>query len=88
MAREGFSAKEKELMLLARETRIVITITGIHIRVYLKTLLIFLLAVKSFVELVRYIFTIPEVKMFLSERLSQDPLKNFFGCQRQRRGCT
>jgi len=33
MAREGFSAKEKELMLLARETRIVITITGIHIRV-------------------------------------------------------
>jgi len=42
--------------------------------------------VKSFLELVRYIFTIPGVKMFLSERLSQDPLENFFGCQRQRRG--
>ena len=41
---------------------------------------------KSFLELVRYIFTIPEVKCFLSERLSQDPLENFFGCQRQRRG--
>ena len=24
--------------------------------------------------------------MFLSERLSKDPLENFFGCQRQRRG--
>jgi len=39
--------------------------------------------VKSFLELVRYI---SGVKMFLSERLSQDPLENFFGCQRQRRG--
>lgn len=28
---EGFSAKEKELMLLARETRIGITITGMHV---------------------------------------------------------
>ena len=26
------------------------------------------------------------MKVFLSERLSQDPLENFFGCQRQRRG--
>jgi len=42
-AQEDFSAKEKELMLLARETRIGITITGIHIRVYLKTPLIFYL---------------------------------------------
>jgi len=46
----------------------------------------FVFTVKSFLELVRYIFTIPGVKMFLSERLSQDPLENFFGCQRQRRG--
>ena len=37
-----------------------------------------LFLVKSFVELVRYIFTIPGVKYFLSERLSQDPLENFF----------
>ena len=34
----------------------------------------------------RYIFTIPGVKYFLSERISQDPLENFFGCQRQRGG--
>ena len=31
MEREGFSAKDKELMLLAREIRIGITITGICI---------------------------------------------------------
>ena len=31
-----------------------------------------------------YIFKIPGVKFFLSERISQDPLENFFGCQRQR----
>ena len=45
-------------------------------------------AVKSFLELVRYIFTIPGVKFFLSERISQDPLENFFGCQRQRGGAS
>ena len=39
---------------------------------------------KSFIELLRYIFKIPGVKFFLSERLSQNPLENFFGCQRQR----
>ena len=27
---------------------------------------------------------IPGVKVFLSERISQDPLEKFFGCQRQR----
>ena len=40
--------------------------------------------VKPFIKLLRYIFRIPGVKFFLSERLSQDPLENFFGCQRQR----
>ena len=39
---------------------------------------------KSFVELVKYLFSIPGVKLFLSERLSQDSLENFFGTQRQR----
>lgn len=37
----------------------------------------------SFVELVRYLFQIPGVKVFLSRRLCQDPLEKFFGCQRQ-----
>ena len=35
-------------------------------------------------ELTKYIFKIPGVKFFLSERLSQDPIENFFGMQRQR----
>ena len=40
----------------------------------------------SFKELVQYIFTIPGVKSFLSQRLCQDPLERFFGLQRQRGG--
>lgn len=42
--------------------------------------------VRSFLELVPFLFTIPGVTCFLSERLSQDPLEKFFGCQRQRGG--
>ena len=46
--------------------------------------------VKSFVGLVRYLYSLPEVKdkklAFLSQNLCQDPLENFFGCQRQKRG--
>ena len=41
---------------------------------------------KSFVELVRHLFTIPGVDSFLSQRLCQDPLERFFGTQRQRGG--
>ena len=37
-------------------------------------------AVNSFVELVEYIFKIPGVDVFLSERLLQDPLEKFLGC--------
>lgn len=33
-----------------------------------------------------YVFTLPDVDSFLSQRISQDPLENFFGCQRQRGG--
>ena len=34
----------------------------------------------------RYIFSLRDVKSFLSQRLCQDPLENFFGRQRQRGG--
>lgn len=37
-------------------------------------------------ELVRYLFKQPDVKSFLSQRICQDPLENFFGRQRQRGG--
>ncbi len=36
--------------------------------------------------MVRYLFTLPDVKSFLSQRICQDPLEHFFGCQRQRGG--
>ena len=36
------------------------------------------------VELVQYLFTIPGVGVFLSNRICQDPLENFFGQQHQR----
>ena len=40
---------------------------------------------KSFVEMVEYLFkNIPDLKFFLSNRICQDPLENFFGHQRQR----
>ena len=46
----------------------------------------FFFVVKSFVKLVKFLFTVPGVTCFLSEKLSQDPLEKFFGCQRQRGG--
>lgn len=50
----------------------------------------FVCAANSFVELTRMIFALPEVKdenlAFLSNNICQDPIENFFGCQRQRGG--
>ena len=40
--------------------------------------------VSSFLELLPYLFQIPGVTCFLSEKLSQDPIEKFFGCQRQK----
>ena len=34
---------------------------------------------KSFVERIRYLFTLPDVKSFLSQRICQDPLERFSG---------
>lgn len=42
------------------------------------------IAVYSFIDMLEYIFTIPDVSVFLSNRICQDPLENFFGQQRQR----
>lgn len=41
------------------------------------------ITVNSFLELIPIIFSIPGVTCFLTEKLSQDPLEKFFGCQRQ-----
>lgn len=43
-------------------------------------------SVHLFVELVEYLLSVEGVDIFLSERLCQDPLKKFLGCQRQRGG--
>ena len=45
-------------------------------------------SVKSFVEITRYLLKLPGVTghYFLSERLSQDPIENYFGRQRARGG--
>jgi len=43
-----------------------------------------LLLVHSFIEFQQYIFKIPGVTVFFSNRLSQDPVEKFFGQQRQR----
>ena len=43
--------------------------------------------VKSFMELVKYVFTIPGVEIFYSNKLCQDDLENFFAQQHQR-GCS
>lgn len=37
----------------------------------------------SFLELIQALFKIPGVTYFLTEKLSQDPIEKFFGCQRQ-----
>ena len=42
--------------------------------------------VSSFVELLEFIFKIPGVTSFLSEKQCQDRLEKFFGNQRQRGG--
>ncbi|XP_065894011.1 uncharacterized protein [Dysidea avara] len=65
--RPGFSAEEKNTMLISHETRLGLRIT-----------------VHSFIEFLQYIFKIPGVTLFLSNRLSQDPIEKFFGQQRQR----
>jgi len=45
-------------------------------------------SVKSFVEITRYLLKLPGVTghYFVSERLSQDPIENYFGRQRARGG--
>lgn len=83
--RKGCTPQEKGMMVLAKETRQGIYATGISLpSLCTHSNLSIISTVKSFVELVQYILKIPGAKYFLSERISQDPLENFFGVQRQR----
>ena len=87
--REGFTKAERNKMLISAETLYGLQVTCkcflLILALYYRSCILSLLG-KSFVELVRYLFTVPGVQCFLSQRLSQDPLERFFGAQRQR-GC-
>ena len=88
--RPGFTDVEKKKMLLSQPTLAGLRMTGNSTTPFNIQLTCTALnslssyAVKAFVELVKYLFTIPGVKVFLSEKVSQDPIEKFFGCQRQR----
>ena len=87
-SREKFTAAQKKQMLLSTETLLGIRRSG-KTKYNFSHIYIFHI-VRSFIELVKFLFSLPEVKdnnlTFLSANLSQDPLENFFGCQRQRGG--
>ena len=89
-ARDGFEEKEKKMMMIPQETLHGIKVNGnVHVCILQWnsfTACMHMLVVLSLVDLIEYVFTIPGVTVFLSERLCQDPLEKFFGCQRQRGG--
>ena len=73
-------------MLLSPQTLLGLRITGKNGLWYSKLTLcaFFTHSVNSFIGLVQYLFTLEGVESFLSQRIGQDPLQKFFGCQRQR----
>ena len=84
--------KAKNKMMLSRETLEGLHITGElnilmhYIRQLWMMVYLFLGIVKSFVEMTRYLLSQGENIFLLSERVSQDPLENYFGQQRARGG--
>ena len=82
-------------MILSAETLLGLRMTGTFFKCIIQHCISLcithsLSAAKAFIGLVQYLFSLPIVKdnhlAFLSQRLCQDPLENFFGCQRQRGG--
>lgn len=68
-----------------RSTKCIVITCNIYLTL-LYTYVSLTLTAKSFIELVHYLFKLPDVTSFLSQRICQDPLEKFFGCQRQRGG--
>ena len=82
-SRQDIDDGKKATVTLSKTTIEGLTITGktyicIHVEIQTKVINF---AVKSFVELTRYLTTLPDTtgQYFLSERISQDPLENYFG---------
>jgi hypothetical protein len=72
-------------MQLSQQTLLGIRITGMLFVHYKHCYIILFNALAlSFIDLVKFVFTLPDAKFFLSEKISQDPIEKFFGCQRQR----
>lgn len=86
MERNGFAdAEKKATTMLSSETQMAIKILGIIVCHCISNLFIYVFSlVSSFLELLPTLFGIQGVSCFLSEKLSQDPLEKFFGCQRQK----
>jgi len=75
MERTGYSDKEKTMMLMPQQTHLGTSKYNMAFKChhyYLTTI------VSSFLELVPYLFSIPEVRSFLSKKLSQDSLEKLF----------
>ena len=83
--RKGFETSERKRMLLS-SLGLRFTSESWYVLTCIISLPIFIIIAYSFIELVRYIFKQPGVKVFLRIKISQDPLEKFFGCQRQRGG--
>lgn len=85
------SADSKKKMMLSRETLEGLKITG---EIAMSNIILWLhgifystlYSVRSFVEMTRYLLQQGQDLFFLSERISQDPLENYFGQQRARGG--
>lgn len=77
-----FTPADHKQMMLSDITQNGMKITGIYCS-YSRYLCTFTPVVHSFLELIPIIFKIPGVVCFMTEKLSQDPLEKFFGCQRQ-----
>ena len=84
-ARQGFDRKQQAKMLLSAPTRLGLRLRGIVILLgYLLLCNGYLLIALAFIELVQQIFQNERVTAFLSNRICQDPLENYFGRQRRR----
>ena len=84
---KGYDKKEKKMMVLPEETTSGIHITGstqvISCMYVCCHMLLLRIIVSSFVELIPYLFKIPNVRGFLSYTINQDPLEKYFGIQHQ-----
>ena len=74
-SKKGLKADQKKKLLLSDETLLGVCMTGKAFKKkhHVNLTLHIIITAYSFIELIKFIFTIPGVKSFLSERISQDP---------------